>query len=103
VLRSGKSYETASISSLADGRHRLGATAIYSPIATESTSDFARARGPLRPDRHIPVSRSQCEGLKLELEGANAVPMQKDDHGVWSVTTGPLTPDFYGYAFVADG
>jgi enterochelin esterase family protein len=41
--------------------------------------------------------------VKLELEGAKPVPMQKDDHGVWSVTTGPLTPDFYGYAFVADG
>ena len=41
--------------------------------------------------------------VKLELEGAKAVPMQKDDYGVWSVTTGPLTPDFYGYAFVADG
>jgi len=34
--------------------------------------------------------------VKLELEGAKPVPMQKDDHGVWSVTTGPLTPDFYG-------
>jgi enterochelin esterase-like enzyme len=41
--------------------------------------------------------------VKLELEGAKAVPMQKNDQGVWSVTTGPLTPDFYGYAFVADG
>ena len=41
--------------------------------------------------------------VKLELEGAQAVPMQKNDQGVWSVTTGPLTPDFYGYAFVADG
>ena len=29
--------------------------------------------------------------------------MQKDDHGVWSVTTAPLAPDYYGYLFVADG
>jgi enterochelin esterase family protein len=29
--------------------------------------------------------------------------MQKDDQGVWSVTTGPLEPDFYGYSFEADG
>ena len=29
--------------------------------------------------------------------------MQKDDQGVWNVTVGPLEPDFYGYAFVADG
>lgn len=36
-------------------------------------------------------------------EGAGPLPMQKDDQGVWSVTTGALEPDFYGYAFVADG
>ena len=31
------------------------------------------------------------------------LPMQKDDQGVWSVTTVPLEPDYYGYSFVADG
>ncbi len=36
-------------------------------------------------------------------EGARPLPMQKHDQGVWSVTTGALEPDFYGYAFVADG
>jgi enterochelin esterase family protein len=30
-------------------------------------------------------------------------PMLKDAEGVWSVTTGPLEPDLYGYTFVADG
>jgi len=39
----------------------------------------------------------------LSLEGATPVPMQKDDQGIWSLTTGPLAPDFYGYSFVADG
>lgn len=29
--------------------------------------------------------------------------MQKDQQGVWSVTTPPLTPDLYGYSFNADG
>jgi enterochelin esterase family protein len=29
--------------------------------------------------------------------------MQKDDTGVWSVTVGPLTPDFYSYTFNVDG
>lgn len=36
-------------------------------------------------------------------EGEKPVPMQKDDQGVWSVTTDPLEPDFYGYSFEADG
>jgi len=41
--------------------------------------------------------------VKLDLEGAEPVPMQKDAQGVWSVTTAPLTPDYYGYSFLADG
>ncbi|HLZ91259.1 MAG TPA: alpha/beta hydrolase-fold protein [Candidatus Acidoferrum sp.] len=40
----------------------------------------------------------------LSLEGsAKDVAMQKDEQGVWSATSEPLAPDFYGYAFVADG
>ncbi|MGH9503505.1 MAG: esterase [Terriglobales bacterium] len=41
--------------------------------------------------------------VRLTLEGAKPAPMQKDDEGVWALTTAPLEPDFYGYAFVADG
>ena len=29
--------------------------------------------------------------------------MQKGEEGIWSVTTGPLAPDLYGYSFEADG
>jgi enterochelin esterase family protein len=41
--------------------------------------------------------------VMLGLEGSKPVPMQKDDQGVWSLTIGPLDPDFYGYFFQADG
>ena len=42
--------------------------------------------------------------VELTLEGVpNPFPMQKDEQGVWSFTTDPLAPDFYGYAFLADG
>lgn len=45
-----------------------------------------------------------AQKVEVQLEGRTAhVPMQKDDAGVWSVTTDPLEPDFYGYSFVADG
>lgn len=41
--------------------------------------------------------------VALSLEGTpKDLAMQKDEQGIWSVTTEPLTPDFYGYAFVAD-
>ena len=29
--------------------------------------------------------------------------LEKDDKGVWSVTVGPLTPDYYSYSFAIDG
>jgi enterochelin esterase-like enzyme len=42
--------------------------------------------------------------VELDLEGAaRRTPMQKDAQGIWSVTIGPLQPDFYGYSFVQDG
>jgi enterochelin esterase family protein len=41
--------------------------------------------------------------VKLALEGAEPVPMQKDEQGVWSATTAPLAPDYYEYSIVADG
>jgi len=44
-----------------------------------------------------------AQEVKLEREGAEPVAMQKDDSGVWSVTTQPLTPDYYGYSILVDG
>jgi enterochelin esterase-like enzyme len=41
--------------------------------------------------------------VKLALEGAEPQPMHKDDQGLWTITTAPLPPDYYGYSFVADG
>src|SRR5260370_10281978 len=31
------------------------------------------------------------------------LPLQKGEQGVWSVTTDPLAPAYYGYSFIADG
>ena len=44
-----------------------------------------------------------AQEVKLGREGTDAVPMQKDDQGVWSVTTAPLPPDYYGYSYSVDG
>jgi enterochelin esterase family protein len=41
--------------------------------------------------------------VKLALEGAEPEAMQKDVQGVWTITTSALSPDYYGYSFVADG
>ena len=40
--------------------------------------------------------------VKLEREGSDPVAMQKDDAGVWTINTAPLSPDFYGYSILVD-
>ncbi len=50
--------------------------------------------------------RFRAPGAKevlLALEGAQDVPMAKGVDEIWSLTTSPLEPDYYGYNFVADG
>jgi enterochelin esterase-like enzyme len=44
-----------------------------------------------------------AQEVMLDLEGSKPQPMQKNDQGLWTLTTAPLEPDFYGYGFVADG
>jgi len=34
--------------------------------------------------------------------GGKRLPMQKDEQGLWSLTTDPMTPDIYTYSFVVD-
>jgi len=45
-----------------------------------------------------------AKSVVLRLEGQpKPIGMEKDDQGVWSTTTVPLNPDYYGYSFAADG
>jgi enterochelin esterase family protein len=41
-------------------------------------------------------------GVVVRCEG-EIWPMQKDDQGIWSVTSEPLEPDIYSYSFLVDG
>src|SRR3984893_5480939 len=66
-------------------------TALISPEVHANGSVTFRFRAP------------NAKEVKLGLEGAEAVAMQSDSQGVWSVTTAPLSPDYYGYSFIADG
>lgn len=44
-----------------------------------------------------------AQEVKLAREGTDPVAMQKDEKGVWTVTTAPLPPDYYGYSIDVDG
>src|SRR5713101_869059 len=65
---------------------------VVSPEVHADRSVTFRFRAP--NDKEVAVT---IEGMPKPL------PMQKDDQGVWSVTTEPLAPDYYGYTIIADG
>jgi enterochelin esterase family protein len=59
----------------------------------------------VHPDRRV-TFRFRAPNAKevfVDREGGARLAMQRDDQGVWIVTTDPLEPDIYGYSFVADG
>ncbi|MEN6333452.1 MAG: alpha/beta hydrolase-fold protein [Phycisphaerales bacterium] len=41
--------------------------------------------------------------VTIRLETVGSKPMQKDERGVWSFTSGAMQPDIYSYAFIVDG
>src|SRR6201993_2593717 len=84
----------------------FAAVTVASPITRSQTAPPPLISPDVHPD-HTVTFRFRDPNAKevaLQLEGsAKPVPMQKDDQGVWSFTTDPLTPDYYGYSFLADG
>lgn len=44
-----------------------------------------------------------AKDVRLSLEGSKPIPMQEGSNGLWTVTTEPLAPEYYGYSFIADG
>src|SRR6202140_3641698 len=83
-------------------------------LAAVAPSQFTRSQTPpppivspeVRPDNRV-IFRFRDPNAKevaVQIAGVQKpLPMQKDDQGVWSVTTDPLAPDLYGYTFIADG
>src|SRR5262245_3093321 len=64
---------------------------VVSPEVQSDSRVIFRLRAPNA--REVQV---HCEGVKNSA-------MQKDDQGVWSLTTEQLEPDIYTYSFSVDG
>lgn len=74
----------------AAGRGGRGAPPVKSPeIAADGRVTF-RLRAPNAKEVVVSV-------------GGKQLPMQKDDQGVWTLTTDPMMPDIYAYSLVVDG
>src|SRR5258708_2638198 len=46
---------------------------------------------------------AEGKDVRVHCEGVKESKMQKDDRGVWSLTSEPLEPDIYSYSFQVDG
>ncbi|MEO8129825.1 MAG: alpha/beta hydrolase-fold protein [Bryobacteraceae bacterium] len=59
----------------------------------------------VQSDNRVTFRYRAPNAQKVTVNGATSKPldMVKDEEGVWSVTTDPLEPDFYGYSFRVDG
>lgn len=58
-------------------------------------------------DRKVTFRVSAPKATEVTVRGdwtaGPPVKLAKDEKGIWSVTVGPLAPDFYSYAFTVDG
>jgi enterochelin esterase-like enzyme len=66
----------------------------------------------VNPDRTVTFTLRAPQANEVILNWQNMVglspaadpyPMTKDANGVWSITMGPLDPNWYGYGFILDG
>jgi enterochelin esterase family protein len=51
------------------------------------------------------IQAPKAEEVTLRGDWMEGAPekLAKDENGLWSITVGPLTPDYYSYAFTVDG
>ncbi len=93
----------------------LASSLVFSSLATAQQAKPAPAAPPqppphlITPEVHSDNSVTfrfrapNAQEVKLAREGAEPTAMQKDDQGVWTVNTPPLSPDYYGYSIIVDG
>jgi enterochelin esterase-like enzyme len=83
----------------------LAVTSLGSLVQTQTAPPRRLLSPEVRPDQSVTFRfrAANAKEVLLGLEGTKPVPMEKDDQGVWSLTTAPLEPDYYGYSFIADG
>jgi enterochelin esterase family protein len=76
--------------------------------ARAPTPNDALVSTEVAPDRKVTfrIYAPKASEVRLRgdwMESITTEALTKDDQGVWSVTVGPLVPDFYSYSFVVDG
>lgn len=95
------------------GMGACGVLMVFAPPAPAQAPPAAGRRQQVTspeilPDRKVTFRIAAPKASEVSLrgdwmEGGAVEALTKGDEGVWSVTVGPLRPDFYSYAFSVDG
>ncbi len=74
-------------------------------LATTDSGAQSLISPEVHPDRSVTfrLRAPNAQKVMVAREGIDAIAMQKDTGGVWSVTTPSWEPDVYGYSFIVDG
>jgi enterochelin esterase-like enzyme len=83
----------------------IGLPALAQPPAAPPSASPPPRSPEVAADRRVTFRLRAPNALEALVvrEGAPRLPMRKGADGVWTVTTEPLEPDFYGYSFLVDG
>jgi enterochelin esterase-like enzyme len=89
----------------------LGLASAWSPIASaqfprrQPTPNDTLKSTEVAPDKKVTfhIYAPKADEVSVGGDFGRGGKMTKDDRGVWSLTVGPLAPDFYSYTFVVDG
>ncbi len=82
------------------------------PTAPRSQATVSMNAPTVNSDRTVTFSLKAPQAMDVKLNfqnqvgpspAANPIAMAKDANGVWSVTIGPLPPNWYGYGYILDG
>jgi enterochelin esterase family protein len=83
----------------------LAPPAALAQAARRSTPNDTLKSIEVAPDHRVTFRIYAPKAAEVSVSGdfGQRGKMEKDDQGVWSVTVGPLVPDFYSYTFNVDG
>jgi enterochelin esterase family protein len=89
----------------------LGAAALLAPAQRprrQPTPNDRLVSPEVHPDRKVTFRIYAPKSSEVVvrgdwMEGGKPVALTRDKEGVWSVTVGPLVPEFYSYSFTVDG
>jgi enterochelin esterase family protein len=91
-----------------EGRSAAAGTASTPAAPRRPASGDALVSPEVLPDHRVTFHIAAPKASEVRvggdwLQGQGPAKLEKDEQGVWSVTVGPLVPDFYSYAFTVDG